>query len=132
MVGSQLPEASRAIGKNRCTHRHTKPRNLRVIKRFDFATLENSLQIILLKNMAARHGYRAAMTVYDAPAGQRYKTLLPGGSPPHLAEPSAMVLPGPAWCDGTAGHGTHGALDPEAGINMHNNGANYQKRKYCM
>jgi len=49
-----------------------------VVKRFDFAALENSLQGILLKNMAARHGDRAAIADCDTPQGASKWTLLAG------------------------------------------------------
>src|SRR5882672_2179036 len=35
-----------------------------------------------------------------------------------LAQPLAMMLPGPAAGDGTAGHGAHGAFHPDRGVQM--------------
>src|SRR5690606_34528892 len=47
----------------------------------------------------------------------------------HLTQPEAVVLPGPAWCDRAACHGAYRALDPDAGVDVHYDRANYDECK---
>src|SRR6266850_7244109 len=47
-----------------------------------------------------------------------------------LAEPGPVMLPGPARRHRTPGHRLHRALDPDAGIDMHDDGADQNERAH--